>query len=64
MFQQLEDIGDDDPFAIPLKNVTSQILVKVLEYAEHHKDDLQSITNESDYTPKTSDISEDWYTTF
>lgn len=34
----LEDIGDDDA-PIPLPNVTSKILKKVIEWCTHHKED-------------------------
>jgi S-phase kinase-associated protein 1 len=35
----LEDIGEDSDTAIPLPNVTSHILAKIIEYCEAHKDD-------------------------
>ena len=35
----LEDIEDSDDENIPLPNVTGDILEKVIEYCEHHRDD-------------------------
>jgi S-phase kinase-associated protein 1 len=36
----MEDIGDtDNDDSIPLPNISSKILEKVIEYAENHKDD-------------------------
>ncbi|GAW01341.1 S-phase kinase-associated protein 1A-like protein [Lentinula edodes] len=34
----LDDIGEDSDQAIPLPNVNSSVLKKVLEYCEHHRD--------------------------
>ncbi|KZS86328.1 SKP1 component, partial [Sistotremastrum niveocremeum HHB9708] len=34
----LEDVGESDQ-PIPLPNVTSSVLKKVLEYCEHHKEE-------------------------
>jgi S-phase kinase-associated protein 1 len=37
----LEDLGESDPSSpIPLLNVDSIILEKVIEYADHHKDNV------------------------
>jgi len=35
----LEDVEESDNENIPLPNVTGEILEKVLEYCEHHRDD-------------------------
>ncbi|GHJ88856.1 hypothetical protein NliqN6_5258 [Naganishia liquefaciens] len=58
----MEDIGADTE-AIPLPNVSSSVLKKVLEWCEHHKNDpLPVATDASDATEETRrrniDISE------
>lgn len=35
----MSDIGDVEGADIPLPNVSSGVLKKILEYCEHHKDD-------------------------
>jgi len=35
----LEDIGEGEDMPIPLPNITANILEKVIEYLEHHKND-------------------------
>lgn len=35
----LEDVDENDNENIPLPNVTGEILEKVIEYCEHHRDD-------------------------
>ncbi|KAF8511017.1 E3 ubiquitin ligase SCF complex Skp subunit [Hysterangium stoloniferum] len=55
----LEDIGESDQ-PIPLPNVTSSVLKKVLEYCEHHRGEpLPTGDDDKDETRKRStDISE------
>lgn len=43
----LEDLGDTDDNPIPLQNVSSKILQKVIEYAEHHQDDPPVTTDDT-----------------
>ena len=52
----LNDLEVSDT-AIPLPNVTSDILKKVITYAEHHKDDEPLIIEESE---SDSTINNDW----
>ncbi|XP_037039826.1 S-phase kinase-associated protein 1-like [Bradysia coprophila] len=56
----LEDCQIEDGFdaVIPLKNVSADILQKVLEYAEHHKDDDVSPDDEDDKCRRTDNISQ------
>ncbi|KAH8924706.1 E3 ubiquitin ligase complex SCF subunit sconC [Atractiella rhizophila] len=55
----LEDIGESDN-PIPLPNVSSNVLKKVLEWCEHHKKDPEPISEDIDDTRrKTTEIS-DW----
>jgi len=57
----LEDIGEtavDSP--IPIPNVNEQVLKKVIEWCEHHKDDpATAADDDSDSRKKTTDI-EEW----
>lgn len=54
------DIGGDDDVEIPLPNATSNVLKKILEYCEYHKDELAPASeDESDRIKRTTDIS-DW----
>jgi len=55
----LEDVGESDQ-PIPLPNVTSSVLKKVLEYCEHHKDEPLPVgdDNQDDSRKRTTDISE------
>ena len=54
------DIGGDDDVEIPLPNSTSNVLKKILEYCEYHKDELAPASeDESDRIKRTTDIS-DW----
>ncbi|TVY50838.1 E3 ubiquitin ligase complex SCF subunit sconC [Lachnellula cervina] len=57
----LEDIGEsaiESP--IPIPNVNDQVLKKVLEWCEHHKDDpATAADDDSDSRKKTTDI-EEW----
>ena len=42
----LEDLGDEDDEVIPLPNVRSDILKKVIQWAEHHKNDPEDDDNQ------------------
>jgi S-phase kinase-associated protein 1 len=58
----LEDVGDSEA-AIPLPNVSGDILAKVIEYLKYHKDDPPEIEEEDeidDNKPKPSDDIEPW----
>ncbi|KAJ1820234.1 hypothetical protein GGH91_002919 [Coemansia sp. RSA 2671] len=50
----LEDIGESDE-PIPLPNVSSKVLEKVIEYCEYHVDDPSPILDDLDEIPKRSD---------
>jgi len=56
----LEDVGESEQ-PIPLPNVTSSVLKKVLEYCEHHKDEPlppSDETQQDETRKRTTDISE------
>jgi len=55
----LEDCGEIDQ-AIPIPNVTSSVLTKVIEWCEHHKNDpAPAADEETDSRKKSTDI-EEW----
>ncbi|KAJ9474992.1 Suppressor of kinetochore protein 1 [Pseudozyma hubeiensis] len=57
--QMLEDIGDTDQ-PIPLVNVSSNVLKKVLEYCSHHRGDPPAPADDAEESRRrTTDIS-DW----
>ncbi|CAG8584522.1 6524_t:CDS:2 [Acaulospora morrowiae] len=53
----LEDVGESD-MAVPLPNVTGPILIKVIEYCTHHRDDPN--TSQEDENKKNSEDIDDW----
>ncbi|KAG4102473.1 E3 ubiquitin ligase SCF complex, Skp subunit [Neocallimastix lanati (nom. inval.)] len=53
----IEDVLDSEENPIPLPNVSGPILVKVIEYATHHKDDPVKPPVEG---PRTSEITDEW----
>ncbi|KAN0062394.1 hypothetical protein ACQY0O_005277 [Thecaphora frezii] len=56
--QMLEDIGDTDQ-PIPLPNVSSNVLKKVLEYCAHHRNDPPPPADDAEESRRrTTDISE------
>ncbi|OXA64765.1 S-phase kinase-associated protein 1 isoform X2 [Folsomia candida] len=47
--QLIDNLGvGDDSEVVPLKNISTEILQKVITWAEHHKDDLPSIEDDED----------------
>ncbi|GEM06864.1 S-phase kinase-associated protein 1 [Rhodotorula toruloides] len=55
----LEDVGESEQ-AIPLPNVSANVLKKVLEWCEHHKKDPEPLAEDlDDNRRKTTEIS-DW----
>ncbi|KAL2814647.1 Skp1 family, dimerization domain-containing protein [Aspergillus granulosus] len=54
----LEDLGDATE-AIPIPNVTENVLTKVLEWCTHHRNDPPTTGDEDDSRRKTTDI-EEW----
>ncbi|KAF9114816.1 hypothetical protein BGX27_009764 [Mortierella sp. AM989] len=55
----LEDVGESDS-PIPLPNVTSTVLTKVIEYCEHHRNDPVQVPDETDDPRKRSNDIEEW----
>jgi len=57
----MDDLGDSvAETEVPIPNVNESVLRKVLEWCEHHKDDIQPATDDdSDSRKKTTDI-EEW----
>ncbi|WFD29083.1 TATA-binding protein-associated factor mot1 [Malassezia sp. CBS 17886] len=56
--QMIEDIGETDQ-PIPLPNVSSSVLTKVLEYCSHHRNDLPTSSDDTDeMRRRATDISE------
>lgn len=58
----IEDLGlsPDDSEEVPLPNVTSSILRKVIEWAEHHKDDPPVSAEEEETRDRRTDDIPDW----
>ncbi|KAH6928176.1 hypothetical protein HPB50_012389 [Hyalomma asiaticum] len=56
----LEDLGidDDEEEIIPLPNVTSATLKKIIEWADHHKDD--SVPLQDDRLQKSTSAISSW----
>ncbi|KAG5458269.1 MAG: S-phase kinase-associated protein 1A-like protein [Olpidium bornovanus] len=57
----IEDVGESDESPIPLPNVNSQVLKKVIEYCEHHKSDpMPTGESEEESGRRRSDDIEEW----
>uniref|UniRef100_A0A060T3R6 E3 ubiquitin ligase complex SCF subunit n=1 Tax=Blastobotrys adeninivorans TaxID=409370 RepID=A0A060T3R6_BLAAD len=56
----LDDLGDDDDNAIPIPNVSSTVLKKVLEYCEYHKDDPMNIEEPVDRSKRSVENISEW----
>lgn len=54
--KMLEDCGIKENAIIPLENVSSTILRKVLEWAEHHKEDKEPVEDDESKEKRTDDI--------
>ncbi|KAH7868108.1 SCF ubiquitin ligase [Lentinula edodes] len=58
----LDDIGEDSDQAIPLPNVNSSVLKKILEYCEHHRGEplpaADADQSQDETRKRTTDISE------
>jgi len=55
----IADVGESED-AIPLQNVTTPVLKKVLEYCDHHRADPVALEEEVDDTRKKSTDIEEW----
>jgi len=55
----LEDVGESDA-PIPLPNVNSKVLRKVIEWCEHHRTDPPAPTDENTEDRKRNTDIEDW----
>ncbi|KAG0366826.1 S-phase kinase-associated protein 1A-like protein [Gamsiella multidivaricata] len=55
----IEDVGESDA-PIPLPNVSSAALKKVIEYCEHHRNDPVQAQDEADDPRKRSNDIEEW----
>ncbi|KAA8899744.1 hypothetical protein TRICI_006309 [Trichomonascus ciferrii] len=53
------DVGEDDT-EIPIPNVTSTVLKKVLEYCEHHKDDPPMNEENVERSKRTAENISEW----
>lgn len=57
----IDDLGlTDESEEVPLPNVTSSILKKVVEWAEHHKDDPPVSAEEEETRDRRTDDIPDW----
>ncbi|KAF9366658.1 MAG: Skp1 family, dimerization domain-containing protein [Benniella sp.] len=55
----IEDVGESDS-PIPLPNVSSNVLQKVIDYCDHHRNDPIQVTDETDDPRKRSNDIEEW----
>ncbi|KAF9190180.1 hypothetical protein BGZ51_008883 [Haplosporangium sp. Z 767] len=55
----IEDVGESDS-PIPLPNVSSAVLKKVIEYCEHHRNDPIQVQDETDDPRKRSNDIDEW----
>jgi S-phase kinase-associated protein 1 len=58
----IDDLGlkDEDNEPVPLPNVNAAILRKVIEWAEHHKDDPVPVPDEDETRDRRTDDIPDW----
>ena len=58
----IDDLGlkEEDSEEVPLPNVTASILKKVIEWAEHHKDDPAPPSEEDESRDRRTDDVPDW----
>lgn len=56
----LEDLDGAEAEEVPVPNVTSTVLKKVLEYCEHHKDDPAEPADDSEIRAKKSTEIGEW----
>ncbi|MCO5591526.1 hypothetical protein L7F22_045511 [Adiantum nelumboides] len=61
--QMLDDLGDSD-VPIPLPNVTSNVLKKVLDYCSHHRADPPPPADEAEESRKRTTEISDWDSKF
>ncbi|KAK4058522.1 hypothetical protein OIO90_000684 [Microbotryomycetes sp. JL221] len=59
----IEDLGETDQH-IPLPNVSSNVLKKVLEWCEHHKNDPEPVAEDLDDTRRRTTEISDWDSKF
>ncbi|XP_037039827.1 S-phase kinase-associated protein 1-like [Bradysia coprophila] len=57
-------IGDEDDVLVPVQNVRADILQKVLEWANHHKDEAQKAGDGVDTKQKRTDDISEWDANF
>lgn len=59
-----EDAGDDETPEIPLMNVKSTILKKVIEFCEHHKQNPMQEIEKPLKSQNLADVVQKWYADF
>eukprot|EP00518_Triparma_eleuthera_P005595 CAMPEP_0182452822 /NCGR_PEP_ID=MMETSP1319-20130603/135_1 /TAXON_ID=172717 /ORGANISM="Bolidomonas pacifica, Strain RCC208" /LENGTH=166 /DNA_ID=CAMNT_0024650695 /DNA_START=58 /DNA_END=558 /DNA_ORIENTATION=- len=59
-----EDDADDDAQEVPLPNVKSTVLVKVIEFAKHYKEEPMSEIDKPLKSSNMSEVVQTWYSNF